>query len=162
MKRLILSAGARVYSKYDIPTLRDVLYYDILVSVSNEDGTATEAVLIFKCAYLAVGEENAPAFVPLGNVQTDAGFENAQGFHRLTFPQPGAGGAGAVIPKIFAITASQVIPEATTGRPPVPVFQTVAQGRTVVGLTPEPGYYGMDGLPPSNAQFFLGCVKTNS
>lgn len=155
MNRLILSAGARVYSATSNPKLTDPLFYDIFLSVTNADGSVTDGLLDFSCAQLAPGEEGDIAYRRI-EITVDPDFPVATGFHRLTFPQP-----LGQIPKTFAVTVSQVVAGPPVGRPPKPHFTVSAQGLIVVSVTPEPGFYGRDIAPPQNGQFFLGCVKTN-
>jgi hypothetical protein len=158
MQRLILSAGARVISGSDPGKITDPLFWELLVAVSNEDGTPVvsplqHGVLEFTVFALIAGvgsNDESLVVVPTGGDYS--GPSGANGFYHLLFSQKDFE-AVKRIPKVFGVQAS-IVP--TSIKPPHPLPVAFAQGRTVCGVTGEPGYYGVDVVPPPNAQFFFG------
>jgi hypothetical protein len=167
MQRLVLSAGARVYSENANGKITDSLFWDLLVAVSNEDGTPVtlplqQQMLEFTVFALIAGEDGAETVIRVPT-QVEYPESSSYGFYHLSFAQQNFPQGGVnLIPKVIGVQAS-IVPVLEVGRNPkhVPI-EPFAQGRTVCGVTGEPGYYGLDIVPPANAQFFFGCVKNNS
>jgi hypothetical protein len=165
MQNLTLSAGARVYAQSSNGKITDPLSWDVLVAVSNGDGTPVtldEGPLEFAVFVLNAGELGHNAVIP---VTTQVDTEGAAyGFYHLVFSQQEIQNPEneILIPKIIAVQAT-FFHNVVEGNPPrIIPSRPIAQGRTVCGVTGEPGYYGLDIVPSANAQFFLGCVKNNS
>lgn len=168
MQNLTLSAGARVYAQSSNGKITDPLSWDVLVAVSNGDGTPVtpnDGPLEFVVLVLNAGEFGHNAVIPVTTQVDNQGAPN--GFYHLIFSQQQIQIAGMenliLIPKVIAVQATLFHNNVVEGDPPrILPSPPIAQGRTVCGVTGEPGYYGLDIVPAANAQFFFGCVKNNS
>jgi len=163
MQNLTLSAGARVYAQSSNGKITDPLSWDVLVAVSNGDGTPVtldEGPIEFVVLVLNAGELGQNAVIPVTTQVDNEGA--AYGFYHLVFSQQEIQNPEneILIPKIIAVQAT-LFHQVVEGHPPKITRTVQGQGRTVCGVTGEPGYYGLDIVPSANAQFFLGCVKNN-